>query len=35
MRPAAYKNIESVLRAQKDLVKITRRLQPLFSHKGR
>lgn len=33
--PAAYKNIESVLRAQKDLVKITRRLQPVLSYKGR
>jgi len=32
--PEAYKNIESVLRAQKDLVKITRRLQPLLSYKG-
>ncbi len=33
--PEAYKNIESVLRAQKDLVKIRRRLQPLLSYKGR
>ena len=33
--PTAYKNIESVLRAQKDLVKITRRLKPLLSYKGR
>lgn len=32
--PEAYKNIESVLRAQKDLVKITRRLRPLLSYKG-
>jgi tRNA-splicing ligase RtcB len=32
--PAAYKNIESVLRAQKDLVKIVRRLQPVLSYKG-
>jgi tRNA-splicing ligase RtcB len=33
--PEAYKNIESILRAQKDLVKIVRRLQPLLSYKGR
>ena len=33
--PEAYKNIESVLRAQKDLVKIGRRLEPLLSYKGR
>ena len=33
--PEAYKNIESVLRAQKDLVKIVRRLQPVLSYKGR
>ncbi len=32
--PEAYKNIESVLRAQKDLVKIVRRLEPLLSYKG-
>ena len=32
--PEAYKNIESVLRAQKDLVKISRRLEPLLSYKG-
>ena len=32
--PEAYKNIESVLRAQKDLVKIVRQLQPVFSYKG-
>jgi len=32
--PAAYKNIESVLRAQRDLVKIVRRLEPLLSYKG-
>jgi tRNA-splicing ligase RtcB len=32
--PEAYKNIESVLRAQKDLVKIVRRLQPVLSYKG-
>ncbi|RPI81721.1 MAG: RtcB family protein, partial [Planctomycetaceae bacterium] len=33
--PEAYKDIESVLRAQKDLVKISRRLQPLLCYKGR
>ena len=33
--PAAYKNVESVLRAQTDLVKIVRRLQPVLSYKGR
>jgi tRNA-splicing ligase RtcB len=32
--PEAYKNIECVLRAQKELVKISRRLQPLLSYKG-
>lgn len=32
--PDAYKDIESVLRAQKDLVKIVRRLSPVFSYKG-
>lgn len=33
--PTVYKNIESVPRAQKNLVKFIRRLQPLLSHKGR
>ena len=33
--PEAYKRIESVLRAQKDLVKIVRRLEPVLSYKGR
>lgn len=32
--PTAYKNIESVLRAQKELVKIVRRLEPVLSYKG-
>lgn len=32
--PEAYKNIESVLRAQKELVKIVRRLRPVLSYKG-
>lgn len=33
--PEAYKDIERVLRAQSDLVKIRRRLEPLLSYKGR
>ncbi len=32
--PSAYKNIQKVMRAQKDLVKIVRVLQPLLSYKG-
>lgn len=32
--PEAYKDIEIILRAQKNLVKIRRRLQPLLSYKG-
>jgi tRNA-splicing ligase RtcB len=32
--PAAYKDIDDVLRAQRDLLKITRRLHPLLSYKG-
>lgn len=32
--PAAYKNIGHVLRAQKELVRIVRRLEPLLSYKG-
>lgn len=32
--PEAYKNIEAVLRAQKDLVKIVRRLEPVLCYKG-
>ena len=32
--PAAYKDIRAVLRAQKELVKVTRRLRPLLSFKG-
>jgi RNA-splicing ligase RtcB len=32
--PKSYKNIEAVMRAQSDLVKITRRLRPLLVYKG-
>jgi tRNA-splicing ligase RtcB len=32
--PKAYKDIDDVLRAQRDLIKITRRLRPLLSYKG-
>ena len=32
--PAAYKDIAAVMRAQRDLVKITRKLKPLVSYKG-
>jgi tRNA-splicing ligase RtcB len=33
--PAAYKDIHAVLRAQRDLVKVTRTLRPLLNYKGR
>ncbi len=33
--PRAYKDLRAVLRAQADLVKITRRLRPLLVYKGR
>jgi tRNA-splicing ligase RtcB (3'-phosphate/5'-hydroxy nucleic acid ligase) len=33
--PKSYKNIEVVMRAQSDLIKITRRLRPLLVYKGR
>jgi tRNA-splicing ligase RtcB len=33
--PAAYKDIRAVLRAQHDLVCVTRTLRPLLSFKGR
>ncbi len=33
--PTAYKDIFSIMRAQKDLVRITRELRPLLSYKGR
>jgi len=33
--PAAYKQIEKVLRAQRDLVRVARRLRPMLVYKGR
>jgi tRNA-splicing ligase RtcB len=33
--PAAYKDIHAILRAQRELVKVTRKLRPLLSYKGR
>jgi RNA-splicing ligase RtcB len=32
--PAAYKDIRSVLRAQHDLIKVTRVLRPVLNYKG-
>jgi tRNA-splicing ligase RtcB len=32
--PAAYKDIRRVMRAQRDLVRITRELHPVLSYKG-
>jgi tRNA-splicing ligase RtcB len=32
--PAAYKDIRAVLRAQKELVKVTRTLRPVLNYKG-
>jgi len=32
--PAAYKDIRAVLRAQKEMVKITRTLRPVLNYKG-
>jgi tRNA-splicing ligase RtcB len=32
--PAAYKDIKAVLRAQRDLVKVTRELDPVLNYKG-
>jgi RNA-splicing ligase RtcB len=32
--PAAYKDIRAVLRAQHDLVKVTRTLRPILNHKA-
>ena len=32
--PAAYKDIKAVLRAQRDLVKVTRVLRPVLSYRG-
>jgi tRNA-splicing ligase RtcB len=33
--PKSYKNIDAVMRAQSELVKITRKLRPLLVYKGR
>ena len=32
--PAAYKDLKAVLRAQRDLVKVTRVLRPVLNYKG-
>jgi tRNA-splicing ligase RtcB len=32
--PSAYKDIKAVLRAQRDLVKVTRVLRPVLNYKG-
>ena len=32
--PAAYKDIRAVLRAQRDLVRVTRTLRPVVVYKG-
>jgi tRNA-splicing ligase RtcB len=32
--PAAYKDIRAVLRAQRELVKVTRTLRPVLNYKG-
>ena len=32
--PAAYKDIGAVMRAQRDLVRIVRRLRPVLAYKG-
>jgi tRNA-splicing ligase RtcB len=32
--PSAYKDIRAVLRAQKDLVRVTRTLRPVLNYKG-
>jgi len=32
--PAAYKDIDAVLRAQRELVKVTRVLRPVLNYKG-
>lgn len=34
LAPAAYKDIRAVLRAQKELVLITRTLRPVLNYKG-
>lgn len=32
--PSAYKDVRAVMRAQKELVRVTRRLRPVLSFKG-
>ncbi len=32
--PAAYKDIRAVLRAQRELVRVTRTLRPILNYKG-
>ncbi len=32
--PSAYKDIEAVMRAQRELVRIVRRLRPVLAYKG-
>jgi tRNA-splicing ligase RtcB len=32
--PSAYKDIRAVLRAQRELVKVTRTLRPVLNYKG-
>ena len=32
--PAAYKDVQAVMRAQRELTRIERRLRPLLSYKG-
>ena len=32
--PSAYKDIRAVLRAQKELVRVTRTLRPVLNYKG-
>ena len=32
--PSAYKDIRAVLRAQKEMVKVTRTLRPVLNYKG-
>jgi len=32
--PSAYKNIHAVMRAQRELIRIVRKLRPILSYKG-
>jgi tRNA-splicing ligase RtcB (3'-phosphate/5'-hydroxy nucleic acid ligase) len=32
--PSAYKDVRAVLRAQRELVKVTRSLRPILNYKG-